>query len=215
MTTYLKKIHSMSTPAAPAMNHVFVDFENVQTVDLALIGSKGVSLKLLLGANQTKLNLDLVEKLMKHAASVELIRLTFSGKNALDFALAYYLGRAVLADPTAYFHIVSKDTGFDPLIKHLQSRHVHVRRHGDFSTLTFSALPKSPPAPSDELEKRVIEHLAKNKASRPKRKKTLASHLLAFAGKSCTEGEISTLIEKLVDSGQLAIDDKNVVTYRM
>ncbi len=197
------------------MNHVFVDFENVQTVDLALIGSKGVSLKLLLGATQTKLNLDLVEKLMKHAASVELIRLTFSGKNALDFALAYYLGQAVLADPAGYFHIISKDTGFDPLIKHLKSRHVHVRRHDDFSTLTFSAPPKAQLSPADDLEKRVAEHLGKNKASRPKRKKTLASHLLAFAGKSHTEGEILTLIEKLVVSGQLGIDEKNVVTYHI
>ncbi len=197
------------------MNHVFVDFENVQTVDLDLIGSKGVSIKLLLGANQTKLNLDLVEKLMKHAASVELIRLTFSGKNALDFALAYYLGQAVLADPTAYFHIVSKDTGFDPLIKHLKSRHIHIRRHCDFTELTFSASTKPTPPPQDDLEKRVVEHLAKNKASRPKRKKTLASHLLAFAGKSCTEGEILLLIEKLVQSGQLGIDEKNVVTYHI
>ncbi len=205
----------MSTPAPPAMNHVFVDFENVQTVDLALIGSKGVSIKLLLGANQTKLNLDLVEQLLKHTASVELIRLTFSGKNALDFALAYYLGREVLADPTAYFHIVSKDTGFDPLIKHLRTRHVHIRRHDDFSTLTFSAPPKPAPLPVDDLSKRVVEHLSKNKASRPKRKKTLASHLLAFAGKTSTEGEIATLIEKLVVSGQLGIDEKNVVTYHI
>jgi hypothetical protein len=197
------------------MNHVFVDFENVQTVDLALIGSKGVSIKLLLGPNQTKLNLDLVEKLMKHAASVELIRLTFSGNNALDFALAYYLGQAVLADPTAYFHVVTKDKGFDPLITHLKGRHVRIRRHNDFSELTFSAPPKSPAAPNDDLAKRVTEHLSRNKASRPKRKKTLASHLLAFAGNSCTETQIMTLIEKLVVSGQLGIDEKNVVTYHI
>lgn len=197
------------------MNHVFVDFENVQAVDLALIGSKGVNLKLLMGANQTKLNLDLVEQLLKHAASVEIIRLTFSGKNALDFALAYYLGQSVLADPAAYFHIVSKDTGFDPLIKHLTSRNIHVRRHSDFSTLTFSASLKPSVAPQDDLEKRIVEHLGKNKASRPKRKTTLASHLLAFAGKSFTEGEILALIEKLIVSEQLAIDEKNVVTYHI
>src|SRR6185436_12859689 len=97
------------------MNHVFVDFENVHHVDFSLIGAKAVSFTLLLGAKHTRLDVALVEKLLEHAASVQLVRLTTSGRNALDFALSYYLGRAVLADPTAYFHVVSRDKGFDPL----------------------------------------------------------------------------------------------------
>ena len=64
------------------MNHVFVDFENVHEVDPALFGAKSVSLTLLLGARQTKLDAALVEKLLEHAASVQLVRLTSSGKNA-------------------------------------------------------------------------------------------------------------------------------------
>src|ERR1017187_4517049 len=118
---------------SPPMNHVFVDYENVHEVDPALIGAKSVSLTLLLGARQTKLDASLVEKLMEHAASVQLVRLTSSGKNALDFALAYYVGRAVLANPTGHFHIVSKDTGFEPLIKPLRSRHIHAARHDNFT----------------------------------------------------------------------------------
>jgi len=112
----------------PPMNHVFVDFENVHKVDLSIIGRKSVCFTLLVGAKQTKIDATLVETLMEHAASTHLVRLTSSGKNALDLTLAYNLGRAVLADPTAYFHIVSKDTDFDPLIEHLRSRHIHVHR---------------------------------------------------------------------------------------
>jgi hypothetical protein len=82
------------------MNHVFVDYENVHEVAPALIGAKSVSLTLLLGARQTKLDAALVEKLMENAASVQLVRLNTSGRNALDLALAYYVGRAVVADPT-------------------------------------------------------------------------------------------------------------------
>jgi hypothetical protein len=110
-----------STDLPPPMNHVFVDCENVHEVDAALIGTKAVSFTLLLGAKQTKLDAALVQKLLEHAATVELIRLTSSGKNALDFALSYYLGRKVLGDPTAYFHVVTKDKGYDPLIEHLRS----------------------------------------------------------------------------------------------
>jgi hypothetical protein len=95
----------------PSINHVFVDFENVYEIDLAIIGKTSVSFTLLVGPRQTKLDASLVEKLFEHAVSVQLVRLTSAGKNALDFTLAYYVGRAVAADPTGCFHIISKDAG--------------------------------------------------------------------------------------------------------
>src|SRR3954462_3190428 len=130
----------------PAVNHVFVDFENVHTVDLTVIGSKTVSFTLLVGPRKTKLDVSLVEKLFEHAASVELVRLTSSGKNALDFTLAYYVGRAVAADPTGLFHIISGDAGYDPLIEHLRSRHISAFRHSSFETLPFFEPVKLTPA---------------------------------------------------------------------
>jgi PIN domain len=195
------------------MNHVFVDFENVHEVDPSVIGAKSVSLTLLLGARQTRLDAALVEKLMEHAASVQLVRLTFSGKNALDFTLAYYVGRAVMTDPNGCFHIVSKDTGFEPLIEHLRSRHIHAQRHDDFTTLTFSGPAKPPSAPPEDLWTRVLERLGKNVTNRPKRKKALVSHLLAFLGKAVTEADVVNLIEKLRKAGRLSIGDKDAVTY--
>ena len=216
------------------MNHVFVDFENVHHVDLALIGTKAVSLTILVGAKQTKLDADLVVKLFEHAASVQLIRLTASDKNAVDFALTYYLGRAVLADPTAYFHIVSKDTGYDPLIAHLQSRHVRVRRHNDFTTLTFAAPPKSATAvpktakpkvaptvpksaaagPADPMNL-VLDRLRKHTTNRPKKKKTLLSHLKANLGKEASDADATQLLEKLIKAGRIEIDDKEAVSYKV
>jgi hypothetical protein len=108
------------------MNHVFVDFENVYQVDLSLIGAKAVSFTLVIGANQTKLNTDLVERLVEHASCVKLVRMKSSAKDAVDFALAFYLGQAALAEPGCYFHIISKDSGYDPLIDHLRERHINL-----------------------------------------------------------------------------------------
>src|SRR6266567_1781434 len=136
----------VTTDLPTRVNHVFVDFENVHEIDLAIIGSKAVSFTLLVGPRQTKLDVSLVEKLFEHAVSVELVRLTSAGRNALDFTLAYYVGRSVAADPTGYFHIVSKDAGYDPLIEHLRSRHISARRHNSFTTLTFAA-PAKPTTP--------------------------------------------------------------------
>ncbi|MBC8126751.1 MAG: NYN domain-containing protein [Gloeobacteraceae cyanobacterium ES-bin-144] len=147
-----------------------MDFENVHQVDLTLIGAKSVSFTLMVGAKQTKLDSDLVEKLMAHSSSVQLVKLKSSGKDALDFALAYYLGRAVLADPTAYFHIVSKDGGFDPLIDHLRARHIHVYRHASCAELTFTWPGKKAAVSDPILEKIVVKKVAAKKAA----KKTVA-----------------------------------------
>lgn len=195
------------------MNHVFVDFENVHEVDPALIGAKSVSLTLLLGARQTKLDAGLVEKLMENAATVQLVRLTTSGRNALDFTLAYYLGRAVITDPTGHFHIVSKDTGFDPLVEHLRSRHIHADRHDNFIPLTSPAPAKSPPAPPEDLLTRASEHLRKLVTNRPKRKKTLISHLRARFDKTATDAAMLDLVNRLSQAGRLTIGDKDAVTY--
>jgi hypothetical protein len=211
-----------TTELPPPLNHVFVDFENVHQVDAAVIGAKTVSFTLLLGAKQTKLDAGLVEKLMEHAATVQLIRLTSSGKNALDFALAYYVGRAVSANPAVFIHIISRDTGFDPLIEHLRSRHIHARRHDSFATLTFSGTAKAAtvaPKVETAVQKdpliRVLESLRKNITNRPKKKKTLLSHLKSTLGKDATEAEAANLLELLRDAGHLSIGDKDAVTYHV
>jgi len=142
------------------MNHVFVDFENVHQVDLTLIGAKSVSFTLMVGAKQTKLDSDLVEKLMAHASSVQLVKLMSSGKNALDFTLAYSLGRAAFADPKACFHIVSKDGGFDPLIDHLRSRHIKAHRHVSCADLNFTWPGKKAPVSEPIVEKTVPKKVA-------------------------------------------------------
>src|SRR3954471_20768488 len=164
------------------VNYVFVDYENVHAVDLKLFDNKTVYLTLLMGPRHSRLNVELVEKLVEHAASVQLVRLKSSGNDALDFALAYYLGKAANADPTAYFHIVSKDTGFDSLIEHLGSRRVRVRRHEDYAALTFSKPIEATASPAEDLLTRVLTHLREHLKSRPKSKKTLMSHLAAVCG---------------------------------
>jgi PIN domain len=47
---------------------------------------------------------------------------------ALDFHIANYIGKLSAAHPDASFHIISKDKGFDPLIKHLQDQKISCSR---------------------------------------------------------------------------------------
>jgi hypothetical protein len=215
------------------VNHVFLDFENVHEIDLAAMGSKAVSFTLLLGPRQTKLDVAIVEKLLEHANSVQLVRLASTGKNALDFLLAYHVGRAVSADPTGFFYIIAKDTGYDPLVDHLRRNHIHASRHDDFSSLPFltavprpvAAKPKAPPkakaparAPAPVLEElliRVVEHLRKNSTNRPRTKRRLVSNLLARFGNEITEVEVQGVIEHLSRVAYISIDVREAVTYQL
>lgn len=196
------------------MNHVFVDFENVHQIDLSKIGGKSVSFLLLLGARQTRLDAELVEKLMPHSASVQLVRLASSGRNALDFTLAYYVGRAAITDPTAYFHIISKDKGFDPLIEHLRSRHIHARRHEDFSSLTFSAPAMPPKVPPDDLLDVAIRYLNKT-TGRPKTRATLISTLRTHLGKKANAARVEKLVGELFAKKYVRLNEKNTLDYQL
>jgi hypothetical protein len=196
------------------VNYVFVDYENMHEVDLALIGRKTVHLTLLLGAQQTRLDSTLVEKLVAHAGSVRLVRMNASGRNALDFALAFYVGKAAQIDPTAYFHIVSKDTDFDPLVDHLKSQHIRAQRYGDYVSLTFTSPPKILNETPEELFARVIAQL-RNSTNRPTRRKKLENYLATICRRTKSPTEIHELIDKLCKRGNLAIGQNEVVTYRL
>lgn len=228
----------MSLPLS--LNHVFVDYENVQALDLSVIGNKGVTFTLLLGPQKKKLDVELVEQLFTHAASVELVRLTSPGRNALDFTLAYYIGRAVAADPTGFFHIISKDTGYDPMIEHLRSRNIDVCRHDDFSKLPFLAVAKQPAATTktppksakskapvvsaetktkspvkDDLLARARDHLRTHPQNRPRNQAKLATHLLSVFRSQATENEVEKLIKDMIDLGHIVISEKGAVSYAL
>src|SRR6185312_8463939 len=124
-------------PFLSAANFVFVDFENVPSVDLGLVEGKAVQVTLMIGKNQTKIDFALVAQIQRMADQVELVKLDASGRNALDLTLANYLGRAIERRPDAQFCIVSKDKDFEPMIAHLVAKGVKVVRCDSFGALPF------------------------------------------------------------------------------
>lgn len=105
-------------------NYVLIDFENVHVKSLDLLKGEHFHVIVFLGPKNTKLPVDLVLAMQAFGERAEYVLLEASGANALDFHLAFHLGRLATADPAGFFHIISKDTGFDPLIVHLKSRKV-------------------------------------------------------------------------------------------
>src|ERR1035441_2994794 len=107
---------------------LIVDLENVQPHDLSALEPGSFKVKVFVGAHQTKVPVSLASALQTFGSNVEYIQIDGSGHNALDFHIAYYLGRLAVEHPEARFRIISKDSGFDPLVSHMKARKVHCER---------------------------------------------------------------------------------------
>ena len=195
------------------VHHVFVDFENVQEIDLGSIGEKSVVVTLLLGRMQKRLEVGLVKQLLQRPSGVRLIEMGASGKNALDLALAYHLGKAAADDPSGCFHIISKDRDFDPLIAHLKQANIKIWRHDTFSIQAI--LPEKRPAAAADKVEIVANRLRKSTTNRPKRKSTLLSHINAQFQGRLKDSEAGEIVEALVGRRVISIDSKGKVTYHL
>lgn len=108
--------------------YFLIDFENVQPKALDRLKPGESRVKVFLGQHQNKLMLELVQALQPFGADAEYIQITGSGPDAVDFHIAYYIGRLAADEPGAAFNIISKDKGFDPLVRHLTGLGINCRR---------------------------------------------------------------------------------------
>jgi len=211
------------------VHHVFVDFENVQEIDLGSFTGKPIEVTILLGKTQKRLEVSLVQEFLKHPGEVTLIEMTTAGKNALDLALAYHLGRAASRDPAGCFHIISRDTDYDPLVAHLRNAGTTVFRHDNFSvpailgpakpagsvpTLRVTASPARTAGARDKVTV-MAERLRKNGATRPKTQQKLLTHVRAQFQGQLQDGEVDKIVKTLVARRIISIDPKGKVTYSL
>lgn len=226
---------------APFSHFVFVDFENVQSVDLALLAGKPVHVTLLIGEKQKRLEVPMVKQMIQHPGQVSLIEVGASGRNALDLVLAAHLGRAMAEHPTAEFTIISRDHDFDPLVAHFSVAGRRVSREPDFSALPVfggvkaaapvahrrHAAPKpaasprkaaahaaSSPAPNTRQKKMegLIARL-RGKTHRPKTRDSLLHHINTVFGQKLSAAEQEGIANELRDSGIFTIPDGRKVVY--
>ncbi len=80
---------------------------------------------------------------------------------------------------------------------------------------TATATPKVDAVDLMETARLVLERLRKVAANRPKKKKTLLSHLQNGLGGGATEADADKLLQRFVAEGYVKIDDKGSVTYHL
>jgi hypothetical protein len=212
-------------------HYILIDFENVQVKSLALLQGAQFHVRVFLGPKNTRLPTDLVLAMKSLGDRADYILLDSGGQNALDFHITYYLGRLAANDTAGCFYIISKDTGFDSLIEHMNKSGVMCSRAASIESLpcvdnpavpadnvvAAKVAPKAKPVTKKkaaELVELVLANLAKRKAALPRTEKTLRSTIKMLCGAQYSDKEIDAVFNRLVKEGHVVVDGERF-SYRL
>ena len=179
------------------MDYIFLDFENLAAQ--AIPDHSGIEkVFIFAGEKQTKVSLDVAESMQKLGPNAKLIRIKGTGNNALDFHIAYYIGKYAEIDPKGIFKIVSKDKGFDPLVKHLISEGISCQR---IETLATKLISKK------NLQEWISDHAEHFKNLSDKARPKKLEKLKAYIKNRIREEEavVEKVIEGLLGAGGIEI----------
>lgn len=188
--------------------YILIDYENIQPKTLPSLKDENINILVFVGKSQDKINFNIAHSLQLIGKRARYIKIHATGNNALDFHIAYYIGLLAGVDKTARCHIISKDTGFDPLIAHLKATGIHCTRSD-----SFPGNHKPEETTNKTLETKVIAHLEKIKKGRPSTEEKFRNMLIAVFKTEITLQEVSPLIETLKAKKIIQIDEKQKVFY--
>jgi hypothetical protein len=187
---------------------LLVDFENVQPVDLARLDNS-FQIIIFVGAAQKSIPIELVTNAQKLGSRIEWHRVDATGSNALDFFIACHLGRVLEKFPQLQCIVLSKDKGFDPLLRHLNKNGLQCKRLNSLLELD----PKATTQAEEPNYKRVIEVLRKSeKKSRPRKRKTLSQHISSIFQKKLPQAEVDRIIDILF-ANKMISETTGTITY--
>ncbi len=197
---------SQPPPKPLRTNYVLIDFENVQPDSLAQLDHDRFKVLVFVGAKQWQVPYDM----HRFGDRMKYIKISGHGRNALDFHIAYYIGRIAVAEPTAYFHIISKDSGYDPLIEHLKINNIFARRSETISDIPLVKISNCKSA-SARIEM-ILGKLKQLKASKPRKMKTLRGTITTLFQRQISDEAVYNLINEMAKKGYLRVSGTNV-TY--
>ena len=190
-------------------NFVLIDLENVQPENLSLLTGGQFKVKVFAGGQQKSVSLDMAQALQPFGVDAEYVRIEGHGKNALDFHIAYYIGRLAVECPGAFFHIISRDAGFDPLIRHLKSKKIYCLRWASIEAIPLVRLLHSKSLPDRVAA--VVDYLGRRNAGKPRTLKTLGSAIRALFQGSLSDEELEKILDSLKKRGVFAEQGGKVI----
>jgi PIN domain-containing protein len=192
-------------------NFVLIDSENVKPEYIEKLKHEHFRVVVFVGANLKRLDFAIVNAVQSLGSKGSYVQISSHGPSALDFHIAYYIGRLAAAYPDAYFHIISKDKGFDPLIKHLKNQKIFCSRWASVLDIPLlKATDDLPPAQraAEFYEKRI--RLAK---ARPATVASLQSAILSHFHKMISEKDAAEVLQALIAAGHVVVNGRKI-TYQ-
>jgi hypothetical protein len=189
-------------------NYILIDFENVQPMNLEILSGHSARLIVFVGASQKSIPFEFAMALQNLGGNASYQKISGNGSNALDFHIAFYAGELAAKDPNAFFHIISRDKGFDPLLAHLRDRKIFALRHKDLSEIPFLRISNANSL--DEKIDAISASLTSRGTSRPRKVKTLASTVNALFMKTLDEAAQNAIISELQRRKHITINDQTV-----
>ena len=189
-------------------NYVLIDFENLQPELLESLNLEHFRVMVFTGANQTKVSIDFAAQLQRLGTRAEYLRISGNGRNALDFHIAFYLGELLAKDPTAVFHVIAADGGYDPLLQHLKDRKAFARRYKSIADIPHVKAANSKTLPAKVSF--VRESLGDRHAGRPATVKTLHSTIEGMFPGGLADGDAADIAKALETSGFLVVTGTKV-----
>lgn len=188
-------------------NIILIDYENLQVKNLDDVYHLDSDIYVFRGPNQNRLPAELIESAQKFGPRITWIKTSRQGHNALDFHIAYFVGQMVQSDPKVFFHIVSKDDGFDALIEFMKERKLFIDRVESIDdiplVMKMKAIERDPVA---FIKDRILN------VSSPSRYKTLRTAIAKWLEKY-DEKFVDGIIELLKKEKFLEIDELGKVAY--
>lgn len=190
-------------------NIVLIDFESVQPSSISALEQDHYRVIVFVGATQAKLPFEVVSAIQRMGERAEYVKISGAGPNALDFHIAYYIGKLAAQDPTAFFHVISKDSGFDPLIRYLKTQHIFAAR-----SATIDDIPRVKAAgnqPAAERARVFVAQLRQPKSTKPRTDKTLSRSIATFFMKQkLTDADVAAVVASMQKSGHVRVVDGKV-----
>jgi len=186
---------------------LLVDYENVQQLDFKILG-EAYDVVIFVGASQKNVPIELVANAQRLGSRVEWRRVDGNGKNALDFHIACELGRVRERTPAVHCTVLSKDQGFDPLLRYLNKNGLKCARINSLLELSPKGASKTEPNYT-----RVVELLGKTvKNARPRTRLTLSKHVSAMFQNKLGQADLSRIID-LLFANKMITETNNRLSY--
>jgi hypothetical protein len=188
-------------------NYILIDYESVQPSQLELLNTDGFIVYVFVGKAQTKLSFETVSAIQDLGERARYVKISGVGPNALDFHIAFYIGHIGAGDPGAFFHIISKDKGFDPLIEHLRERKIFLVRSETIGEIPIVRA-STAKTPKERMDL-VVERL-KAGSNRPKTIATLRSTIEAILYRQVGEPDIQAVIDQMIKAGFVSVTNEKI-----